>query len=331
MRKLASIVTIDQIETHDQSDHLEIAHVLGWQIIVRKGEVQVNQKAVYCEIDSIISTEYDWVPEAVKERAKNGKMRIKTIKLRGKISQGLIVPLSNSIENFQEKEIGEDVTELLHIKKYKNISIPSQSRNLGNRKKGTFPCHLISKTDEPRIQSHPWILKSMKGEDYYATLKMDGSSATYLRYEDIFMICSRNYIIDHESDTIWNKINLKYDINKILPEGFAVQGEICGPAIQKNLSNLKDYDFFVFNVYNITLKKRLNLEDMIYFCEKYHFQTVPIEERGIFQYESITELLEKAKGFYPKTQHHREGLVYRTIEQSYSFKIINNDYLLKYD
>ena len=324
MRKLASIQIVSKIIKHDNADLLEIASVLGWEVITSLNEVKEGDKIVYCEIDSLLPVDKEWLPISIKneiQKKNPKKFRIKTKKIRGKFSQGLIIPITESISSLNEFEIGTDVSDLLEIEKYDNDL---------DKKKGDFPVHLIDKTNESRIQSNPEFLEVFNSKPYYCTLKLDGTSATYLYENDNFLICSRNRIVKKKK-SYWFEIANKYNLKEKLMDhkNIGIQGEICGPGIQRNLLKLKELDFFIFNVVDLSTKKRYPLSDMISFCEKIGLKHVPVEEISENFNYSLKELIEKSKGFYENTKNFREGLVFRN--ETLSFKIINNDYLDTYN
>lgn len=114
----------------------------------------------------------------------------------------------------------------------------------------------------------------------------------------------------------------------------ALQGEVCGPSIQKNLLGLKEVDFFVFNVIDIKHRRLLPLADMLSICKEMGLKFVPIvEQNASFDCKDIKELLVKAEGKYQNTKNDREGIVIRSlvVEDNISFKVINNAYLIKND
>ena len=332
-RILASIQVVNSIKTHPNGDMINISSVLGWDIVTKIGETNIGDKVVYCEIDSLIPVEADWIPEAIKLKIQKDNIsnffRIKTLKIRGVYSQGLIIPMENfKNKSFEELEIGSDLTESLGIKKYDNDISDGVTSNGGK-----FPTDLIPKTDEKRIQNHPNYLNN-ENIEYYSTVKLDGTSATYLYNNGEFYICSRNYRLP-DSKSVWYdmakkyQLKEKYESNKIDPK-YAFQGEICGPSIQKNLLGLKNIDFFVFNVYDIQTGRRLWIDEMIELCNICGLKHVPVEEKGYFNFSSIEELLNKSKGKYQNTKNNREGLVFR-LKNGISFKVINNEYLIKYE
>ena len=110
MRKLASIREISAIHPIPGADRIEVAQVDGWECVVQKGEFQVGQHIVYVEVDSIVPD----VPEF--EFLRPRKFRVRTIKLRGQVSQGLVLPLS-ILPDGAPCDLGDDVTEVLHITK----------------------------------------------------------------------------------------------------------------------------------------------------------------------------------------------------------------------
>lgn len=346
-RKLGSIQIVRAIEKHTNADSLELVTVLGWQVVSKIGDVHVGDKVIYCEVDSMLPLETEWITSAISERAKqngtNDFFRIKTIRLRWELSQGLIIPLSDKLPPFPNMDEGTDVTEILGIRKYEPIAFSGMYATAGGgggaaSAADQFPTQFLDKTDEPRIQSEPKLLHLLKGKPFYIAIKFDGTSATYFidPHTQELVVCSRNLIRKRPSDPntcpYW-RIVLKYDIEQKLRQmpHIAIQGEICGPSIQKNPLKLKDIELYVFNLVDIRDKSRLSPDKMLDLCSNtMHIPVVTFEETGeSFAYDSIKVLLSKAEGLYAGTKHPREGIVIRSADQTISFKVINNEYLLK--
>jgi RNA ligase (TIGR02306 family) len=260
-RKLASIQTVTELKKHPNADTLELATILGWQIIVKIGQCMVGQPVVYFEIDSILP-DAAWTPQIIRDK----KFRVKTIRIRDELSQGLIIPIEE-IPELAGREFapGNDVTELLHVSKWE--------QDLSNvvTAAGNFPA-VIDKTDEPRIQSNPELLRFANGKEYYATIKLDGSSASYfLDSAGNLVVCSRNNVRDKPQGStdpktcVWWHIAETYNIAEKLHRmsGVAIQGEIVGPNIQKNLLGLTRYEFYVFNVIELSTRRKLPLAEAI--------------------------------------------------------------------
>lgn len=359
IRKLASIQKISSVESIKNSDNLEKVKVLGWEVVVKKGEFKPDQLCIYCEIDSVLPEKPEF--EFLKDR----KFRIKTIKLRGTLSQGIVFPLEILPDNDRisileryyiynnENIIGHDLTQKLGIYKYEIPVSPGQKGNI----KGEFPTYLIPKTDEQRIQSEPGLLNEIYNLElanevnnlsYYITEKIDGTSLTVIHIINEFKeheikVCSRNLELKPGDDVYW-KITRQYFLEEKLKayykthnKNIAIQGEICGLSINKNPLNLSNQQFFVFNIYDIDNHKYYDFENFINISKELELQTVPIIETGRnFKY-TLEELLKKAKGVYLNTNNQREGIVIRPTKETYSnilqgrlsFKVINNDYLLK--
>ena len=339
MRNLASVQIVKAVNPILGADAIECVDILGWKCVTKKGEVKVNDPVVYIEIDSLLPRA-PWNEFFFKPGRDDGatSYRLRTVKLRGQVSQGLVLPLNilgADVHTFVE---GQDITELLGIVKYE----PAISPQLAGMVKGPFPSY-IPKTDETRVQAEPGVLDEVRGKPVVITLKMDGSSGTFFQYQNGFGVCSRNLEFKEDGDnTFWkvaNRYNLKDGFAKLV-RNLAVQAELCGPGIQKNRLNLKDHDIYGFNAYDIQTAKYLDFDEALDIFTFLGIPSVPLIYNGIFDPSwGIAELLEMAKGKYDGTQNHREGIVTRPIEETHSpilkgrlsFKIINQDYLLKYE
>lgn len=324
-RKLASVQKVLEVNPIEGADKIEQIKVLGWSLVAKKGEFNPGSKCVFFEIDSVLP-EKEW-----SEFMRPSNFRVKTRKMKGCLSQGLALPLSTWSVWDSEVEVGMDLTKRLEVTKYEPPTA------LGLDIAGVFP-YFIPKTDEMRIQSVPEVLEEMKGKEWYYSIKLDGTSGTYAKYQGEFYECSRNYRMKPNCK-YYGPIAQKYKLEEKLPEGYAVQGEIVGESIQKNKLNIKGLDYFVFNVFDITEQRYLNLKGMQKFCVDYGLQTVPIliPQNPFWQDETIGSLLQLAEGKYDNTSNEREGIVIRPIEETYSsvlngrlsFKAISNKFLLK--
>jgi RNA ligase (TIGR02306 family) len=336
-RKLASIQVISDLAPIHGADKIEVATILGWKCVVKKGEFEVGDLCVYFEIDSIL-------PEIQQfEFLREHKIRVKTVRLRGQISQGLALSFDTLglVGSFKE---GDDVTSFLNVKKYEP-AISSPGMCLGSKEqRGGLPW-FVPKTDEIRIQSCPSLLNEIKGVRSYASVKLDGTSfsAYYNKNLDIpFGVCSRNLNLGDDGSNVYWRMAKKYNLEEkmaSLDKNLVIQGELCGPGIQGNKLGLKDHSLFFFNVIFIEDGIHGGLDEIQEVCGHWlgGLETVPIEDVFTFNY-TIEDLLEEAKGIYPITGYPREGLVIRPVQHvpsdrlhmnPLSFKVINNDFLLK--
>ena len=352
-RKLASIRRISNIQPIEGADAIEVAQVDGWKVVVKKGEFRVDNLVVYLEIDS-------WVPHDLapflskgqEPREYNGIKgeRLRTIKLRGQVSQGLILPVDDETPGCE----GDDLTNELNIQKWEAPISPQ----LQGQAKGNFPTSLIPKTDQERIQNcfgdiqkkakrfatekvwnaetqvleeHPVVLpEDFKEPTYEVTMKLDGSSCTIFRWEGELRVCSRNLelkINDENKDNTFVAMALK--IGDRVPNGYAVQGELMGPGIQGNREGFTEHKFFVFDVFDIQEHKYLDPETRRMVCNAKYFDHAPILGSDWKAPASVDEGLALAEG--PSIKHKiREGLVWKCNEDpSFSFKTISNQFLLK--
>jgi len=338
MRKLATVRYIREILPIEGADNIEIAVVDGWNCIVKKGDFKSREIIVYIEIDSFIPIHpyFEYLRKSsYKKMGDQEGFRLKTVKLRGVLSQGLVVSLKGLIkegllENRDYVTGFDDVTQKLGIKLYEP-PIPAQ---LSGKMKGNFPS-FIPKTDEERVQNLEYH-KLIK-EEYYVTEKLDGSSITIYLKDDTFGVCSRNIdLLEDEDNTFW-RVTRKLDIENRLRKhglnGFAIQGELIGEGIQGNKYKIKGHHIKFFNVYNIMSGKRFELEKMKeIIINTLELETVPILNEKFKIPNNIEELIKFAEGKSQLWDTEREGIVVRTQHTSdISFKVISNKFLLKED
>ena len=330
MRKLVTVQAIEELHDIPSADRILEAKVMGWRTIVKKGEFAIGDRCLFFEVDSLLP-EAEW-----SEFMRSKKFRIKTMKMKGVLSQGLALPLRVFSEELRAKitmDLGFDCTEILGVKKFE-LPIVDQIGGFVDQE-GPFPAH-IPRTDEERLQSNLELLKFIEGRPYAITVKIDGSSVTISYDRDgKFLVCSRNFVLKNVPDRLskhWivaQKLGLA---EKLKGTTLAVQGELVGPGVQTNCLRLTEPDLLVFNVFDWHERRQFNHVEVVEFCKSMNLTPVPTEEIGEkFSYDLPT-LLEKARGFYKDTQNDREGLVVRSLEKPrVSFKVLNNDFLLKED
>lgn len=215
-RKLARIVIVDDVVTHPNADALELAIIGGWQCCVKKGDFWKGDKAIYCEIDSMLPIAdplFAFLEERGSLKEIDGKQysRIRTIKLRKEISQGLLIPLPAYIKGKAE----DDLTKKLGVIKYEKpevgVTVAAIAKPKGfldkliNKIIGKTPTPMkewpafIQKTDQERVQNKTVAYADAveKGETFEVTFKLDGSSWTGFLARDgkelRSGVCSRNY------------------------------------------------------------------------------------------------------------------------------------------
>jgi RNA ligase (TIGR02306 family) len=351
MRKLASIQIVTAVEPIPEADAIERFRVLGWWIVGKKGEVKAGDRVVYCEIDCLLPErpEFEFLRPGCFEPAildgettvQRAGFRIRTIKLRGQVSQGICFPLS-ILPDGMTYEVGDDVTDVLGIIKYE----PPVPVGMGGKSKGQFPAFL-PKTDETRIQVLEILLEQYRGQTFYITEKLDGTSFTAFLRDGEFGLCSRNLWLDEsDSTSLFARVSQTLELPKKLELirqrfGFqpAIQGEVIGPGVQKNKYGLKSVDLRIFTVIDIDRYALVDRELMLTTLETVGLTSVPQLGEFVLNH-TIDELVEFAIGKSQLNPNaHREGLVFRparevhdsTLGSRLSFKVINPQFLLKYD
>jgi RNA ligase (TIGR02306 family) len=339
-RKLASIKQITDIRPIEGADKIELASVGGWNVVVAKDVGhKVGNKVVYCEIDSFlpIREEFEFLRKSsYKKMGEQEGFRLKTIKLRGQVSQGLILPISvlnpPDTNIYVEPFEGLDVTEMLGIVKYE----PPIPAELAGKVKGQFPAFL-QKTDEERVQNiavEYSALRFQSKHQFYVTEKLDGSSATYYVKDGEFGVCSRNLeLLETEGNTFW-KVAREMDLEnkmKSLGKNISLQGELIGEGIQGNRYKIKGQTVRFFNVFDIDNHKRLGIHDLINIVENIMgLKCVPYLLLPFPLLNTVEEMIKFAEG---KSQLNgdteREGVVVRSMDGSISFKAISNKFLLE--
>jgi RNA ligase (TIGR02306 family) len=337
MRKLAKVVKIDKLEKHFNADTLDILTIGGWKVVAKSGLHKENDLVIYLEIDSFVPTTL--APFLTKEGKQPKEFEgvkgevLKTIKLRGQLSQGMVIPIRESPLAGMELHQDQDVTDLLGIKKFEK-PLPASLA-------GDIRCHfptVVPKTDAERIQNLYTELEFWKSQKLkmYITEKLDGTSFTCMRLDEDIHVCSRNYsLYETEGNTYWN-IYRKYNLESILkslPFNAAIQGEVIGHGIQNNQYELNKQELYVFSIYNIDAKCYLSYPDMLDICFKNDLNVVPfIGEVELNSNDNIEGLLSNADGksLLGNNSSDREGIVWRGCNNpEICFKTISNVWLMK--
>lgn len=344
MRKLASVQYVWNVEPIEDADRIELASVLGWQCVVNKGDFHKGDLGVYFEIDSFlpIRPEFEFLrSSSYKKTDIMGEgFLLRTKKFKGQISQGLLLPLETFGLPPAEYHIGDDVTDLVGVKKYEI----EERATTGGNVVGILP-YDVPHTDETRVQAEPGLIQQFANIPYYISTKMDGSSHSVSLDENGFHVCGHNYEYkDDGSSSFYRFVNdagIRPSVEKYVSDHglktLTLQGEFCAPGIQQNRLRLKKPAWYVFTIR--VNGNRVGLTEMSDICAQLSIEMVPIEEIGEdlpSKYPSVESLLERADGNYPNGGK-KEGIVIRPVMPVYSaligtylsMKVVNNNYLLK--
>jgi RNA ligase (TIGR02306 family) len=334
MSKLATIAKIRALEPIPDADRIERATVLGWSVIVRKGLHEVGDLVVMIFPDTLVPKKY-LDPSYVGDE----KVRLKTVKMKGQYSAGLVIPLADWATPHGEYGEGDDVAELLGVEKYETPTPAGDALEL-------FPTAIVSKTDEDNYRTNPSAIEELgeerfKDASFVATLKCDGSSGTFFLKEGLFRVCSRNLELrETEGNAFWQAAR-KYRLEEVMREQgveYAIQGEVCGPGIQGNPMKLKSLSLFVFLIKDLSSARWLPWEDTVEFCNTHN---IPLVEElfriahyhDMPRWDELQAVANNTK--YDNGKTNAEGIVLRTTtpihskvlgKAWWSVKIMNEPY-----
>lgn len=332
MRKLASIRIVSNVLPIEGADNIETVTIDGWQCVAKKGEFKRLDPCVYFEIDSFLPAipAFDFLAKSGLRKNGDGAFgyRLRTVKLRGTLSQGLALPASTffSAEDMQSLSHGEDVTERLGITKWE----PPMPACLGGEAKGAFP-GWIRKTDQERIQNVPHVLDDAEAT-YEVTVKLDGSSCTIYHRDGEFGVCSRNLDLrETEGNTFWT-VARRYGLpDKLASFGnIAIQGELIGEGIQGNKERISGHDLYVFDVWLIDEQCYATPDLRHDLAAALGLKHVPILHYKARAPATVADALNLADGPSLNPQTRREGIVFKEHGgEGRSWKAISNQWLLK--
>lgn len=353
-RKLASVQRIREVRPIEGADAIEVVQINNWNVVSKKGEYKPGDLCIYCEIDSFlpIKEEFEFLRKSSYKKLADGSegFRLKTVKLRGQVSQGLVLPIE-TLNGAEEMVIGRseqpwgeqlqlgpyddalvieegvDVSKHLGIVKYE----PPVPASLAGVAKGLFPS-FIPKTDEERVQNLTNEYLGYRGTSFYVTEKLDGSSFTAYVKDGEFGICSRNLeLLETEDNTMW-KVARELDLEakmSSLGKNISFQGEIIGEGIQGNPYKLKGQTVKFFNIFDIDNYQYYTKAQLMQTLETLDLEMVPLISDHFSLPNTIDELLQFAEGKSSLCEtSEREGLVIRNMVRTISFKAISNKFLL---
>ena len=343
-RKLASVRIVTDIKTIPEKDRIVQYDLDGWKVIDQKDKYSVGDLVVYLEPDSFVPTSL--VPFLTK-KGKNPKTFagisgeiLKTVKFGGAISQGII--LDKSKVNPDDLVEGNDLTETYQIYKY---GAPIKGFRGSNNSKGDFP-YFIRKTAQNRVQNiKNYLVPAREAkEEFEVTRKLHGMSMTVYNVNSDVGVCSHNVDLKESNNNVFWGQAKALDLIEALKnhwimtgKDLAIQGELIGLGCCNNQYNLAGNAFYVFDIFDIKQQKYLLPYERYKAIEALResgareLESVPAYSRislleGFNPDNIINELLEFADIEYSLTGH--EGLVYKSWERDFSFKVVSNLWLV---
>ena len=340
------VVAVDAVNVHPNADRLELAQVRGWNVVIGKGSFKPGDLAIYFPIDSILSEKLEAKLFSPDSKIKLYKRRIRSIKIRGAVSQGMLV--TGEEVGIQRLTCGDDLTAELGVVKYEPPE-PSFPVSFGVRtgfkrgNKGQINTNFAKYTDIENIKNYTEVFK--EGEPVYISEKLHGTSARYgyvprdygsgffskirwlidraliglhLRDPAEFVYGSRNVQLQTGTyrswyeENVYAKVNLALGFELILQHGECVYGEIVGDGIQKNYSYGCGPGMHDFYAYDVRVDGRwLNFDEFKAFCEDRCIPRVP--ELWVGPYSKEVELRLREGDSTIGGQKVREGVVIKPL------------------
>jgi len=357
------VVKIRDVIAHDNADRLELAQIDGWQCVIQKGAYKAGDLAVYIPIDSVL-------PEAIEtklfgpdSKVKLSKGRVRTIKLRGAISQGMLGPCD--VLEVPAKE-GYDCTEKLGIIKFEPPEAPANMRSgMSVKRRAENPLfHKYGGLDN--FKNHNTIFAP--GDDCIVTEKIHGSNfrcgwiptakdTLWKKVLGFFRLLPEyEFVFGSNNVQLQNKMLLdsfgqknvyaeavkKYNLKEQLKDwkGLLLYGEVYGDGIQKNYNYECGPGEQKFIAFDLRYSKNGAFADWATFnlimTTLPNVPTVPVLYEGPFD-EAKIKALTKGNSVLAPTQKVREGVVIKSRAEvkckigRKCLKLISDEYLLKED
>lgn len=337
-RAMAWVAKIDEVKAIEKADNIVAYRVGGWWVVDKKDAYSIGDLAIYVSIDSWVPNEIaPFLSKGSEPREYNGVLgeRLRTVKLRGQVSQGLLLPLTvmnpriDELNEYLNDAEGFDCSEWLNIQKWE-APIPAQ---LAGEVRGSFP-GFIPKTDQERLQNLVLEYAEWQNadEEWEVTEKLDGSSMTVYVQGTESGVCSRNLnLIETNDNSLWKTAKRNQLIEKVQNTGrnLALQGELIGEGIQGNPYKIVGQEFYLFDIYDIDQGEYLHPNERQLLAQELDILHVPF--LGFHRLNrNVEDQLNFAEGkSLLRSETEREGVVFKNTQEPVSFKVISNKFLLK--
>jgi RNA ligase (TIGR02306 family) len=344
LRKLARIVRVASLEPAANADNLLRARVGGWSVLVKRDEGFVEgQLAVYFEPNAFLPEEnpvFGWLMERSTRKMEldDGSFvsghRLGQIRLRGTLSEGLLMSLEALGLDANEFPLGSDVTERLGILKYERLSTEALAKS---DLAGDFPTHLARKTDSERAQNLVPVWEILRQLRWIATEKIDGQSMTVLRTVDgELIVCQRNHMVK-PGGALWEAAE-RYGLDALLP-GETVQMELYGPGIQANPLRIRGEKpvIGVFAFFRDRVPQQRSvwpdfaLKHAVPIYEHLSGELPETVDEALDKIDRIKSLVNPERAAEGVVFHTADGSVLEELERRPNFKVISATYAIKHD
>jgi RNA ligase (TIGR02306 family) len=317
------VVEIEKVINHPNADRLDICTVLGdYPVIAKRDEYRVGDKAVYLSVDTLVPLNDErWQFLVNPNKSKKEYERIKAKRLRGVFSMGILTP------SYSSWEVGQDVQELLGIKKWE----PEVERESTGGLSVVGPNVPIY--DLEGLRKYKSVLT--QGEEIILTEKIHGANSRYLLDKDgKFWAGSHRQFKKEDPNNMWWKIVEKYNLKEKLAKypGYAFYGEVYG-NVQKDFPYDNEKGEVSFRLFDIWLGHTwMDYDEVVKIASELSLDMVPQLYRGPWS----EDLLNLAEGNSTLGNHVREGFVLQTAKERWheragrlKLKMVGCDYLLR--
>jgi len=368
VRKLASVQKIVDIQPIPGYDKVEMATTLGWKCIVKKYTFNVGDLCVYIEPDSQLYPHEIWDEFLAKRKWRIRTMRMCKVISQGLIIPIDSVEKLKPKAKYKLKE-GFDLTDILDVTHFEKGKMSEEGSKKYSKKRGPvlkfllkfhifrkiwvmfngsdlqfdFPKHLVKETNETNIQAMPNFITRNRDKEMYSTEKLEGQNGNYILSKNgrktIYSVCSHHRTLPNKNNSSWWTISDKYSMEKILRDYhrvtgdfLAIQGEIVGDGIQKNIYKIDGYDFYVFSIKVIETGHYFTLDQKMEFCKIYGLKLVPVVNASFVftQSTDVDDIMEMSNGTSVLYNTAREGIVIRRVDDdTISIKARSPKYLIK--
>jgi RNA ligase (TIGR02306 family) len=328
-----TVEKIGKVWPHPNADRLELASIEGmtYQFVVPKDQYVVGDEVIYFPIDSLLPQQLIIDLGLEGKLSGKDKNRVKTIKLRQQISQGIVAHVLDIIDEDTFDKIGlhKNIADLLEITKWEGLEL-----NVRDGKLVLLP-PLVNVYDIEGADRHPELVAALLDQEVVITEKVEGSHFSATLYEDgTYAVCQRRYRILADEDKVhdWHKLANDLKVLEALQDiqaryatpAVTLRGEVVGPGVQGNIYNLTHKTIYFFEVEIGGISE--NPVAAQHLCNVNGLPTVPIIYKGILNEFLEGKTVQEAS--HGKTLLHgavpealREGIVIRPVKETWDAEL----------
>ena len=245
---------IGEIKEHTNAHSLELGKLQGinFQFVIPKGKYEVGDEVLYFPIDSVLPRRTAEAIGLYGKLAGKNKDRVKTMRLRSEISQGVVAPISILPDTNETNT--EKITQVLGVTKYEPPAVPCKAGNLIQLPVG------LSAYDIEGAERNMDVLEQLMDIPVVVTEKLEGQNFSITRdLSGKIYVNQRNYSIEpiedkeHDFWRVAKEKGLIESVEKIAwdcwPDtNVTIYGEFLGPGVQGNIYKLQEHDVKLFDI-----------------------------------------------------------------------------------